>query len=118
MIKVSSRRFENRIEWYKEGTDILHREDGPAIEWNHGTKHWYQNGKLYRKDGPVIETDKLKAYYQAYGLNGEAGYHREDGPAIEKNDGTKVYYYRGMPYENISSDEEWINFICILKIID
>ena len=35
--------------------NILHREDGPAIEYSDGTKYWYKNGKLHRKDGPAIE---------------------------------------------------------------
>jgi len=29
--------------WYKEGK--LHRENGPASEWNDGEKHWYYEGK-------------------------------------------------------------------------
>jgi len=33
----------------------LHRLDGPAIEYDDGTKHWYINGKLHREDGPAIE---------------------------------------------------------------
>ena len=33
----------------------LHREDGPAIEYANGNKHWYLNGKLHREDGPAIE---------------------------------------------------------------
>jgi len=40
-------------EWYRNGK--LHREDGPAIEYNYGTKYWYRNGKLHREDGPAIE---------------------------------------------------------------
>jgi hypothetical protein len=32
----------------------LHREDGPAIEFNN-TEHWYLNGKLHREDGPALE---------------------------------------------------------------
>jgi len=28
--------------WYLNGK--LHREDGPAIEWNDGDKRWYLNG--------------------------------------------------------------------------
>jgi hypothetical protein len=29
--------------WYLN--DKLHREDGPAIEWDNGNKYWYLNGK-------------------------------------------------------------------------
>ncbi len=28
--------------WYKNG--LLHRDDGPAIEWPNGKKEWIQNG--------------------------------------------------------------------------
>ena len=34
---------------------VLHREDGPAIEYQHGEKHWYVYGNLHRIDGPAIE---------------------------------------------------------------
>ena len=34
---------------------ILHREDGPAIEYSNGAKIWYQNHKLHRMDGPAAE---------------------------------------------------------------
>jgi len=34
----------------------LHREDGPAIEFSNGTKHWYRLGRLHRVDGPAMET--------------------------------------------------------------
>lgn len=47
---------------------ILHREDGPAIEWADGSKAWYLNGKCHREDGPAIEyADGYKAWY----LHGE-----------------------------------------------
>jgi hypothetical protein len=47
---------------------ILHREDGPAIEWVYGSKSWYLNGKCHREDGPAVEwVDGRKSWY----LNGE-----------------------------------------------
>jgi hypothetical protein len=33
----------------------LHREDGPALEYNNGDKSWYINGLRHREDGPAIE---------------------------------------------------------------
>ena len=39
--------------WYLN--DKLHREDGPAIEFNDGTKKWFLNGELHREDGPAIK---------------------------------------------------------------
>ena len=37
--------------YYKdEACNILHREDGPAVEWINGIKYWYMNGKNYSKE--------------------------------------------------------------------
>jgi hypothetical protein len=33
----------------------LHREDGPAVEYDDGSKFWYLNNILHREDGPAIE---------------------------------------------------------------
>ena len=47
---------------------ILHREDGPAVEWAGVDKAWYLNGKRHREDGPAIEwANGSKCWY----LNGE-----------------------------------------------
>ena len=40
--------------WYING-NILHREDGPAVEHTNGYKAWYINDKLHREDGPAVE---------------------------------------------------------------
>jgi len=58
MIENDSNRYENkhfrRFEWFnKKG--LLHREDGPAVEYIDGGKHWYVNGKRHRLDGPAVE---------------------------------------------------------------
>jgi len=48
--------------WFKEG--IIHREDGPAIEWVNGNKYWYKEGNCHRSDGPAIERlDKSKEWW-------------------------------------------------------
>ena len=31
--------------FYYNGADLLHRTDGPAIEWADGTKEWWLNGE-------------------------------------------------------------------------
>ena len=79
------------IIWYKDSDrKILHRENGPAVEFADGYKEWRLNGELHREDGPAIErADVYKAYY----INGKR--HREDGPAIERPDGFKAYYING-----------------------
>ena len=39
--------------WFFNG--VLHREDGPAVEWTNGNKAWYLNGNLHREDGAAVE---------------------------------------------------------------
>ena len=74
--------------WYQNGKQ--HRTDGPACEWANGSKSWYQNGKLHRTDGPACEyADGSKHWYQ----NGKL--HRTDGPACEWPDGSKNWYLNG-----------------------
>ena len=69
----------------------FHREDGPAIEWSDGSKHWWVNGLIHREDGPAVEyADGRKYWY----VNGAL--HREDGPAIEYADGDTVWYLDGV----------------------
>jgi len=47
--------------WYH--TKILHREDGPAIEYANGYKVWFIDGKKYRVDGPAIEWANDSKYW-------------------------------------------------------
>jgi len=50
--------------YYKDGSitthckknSVLHRLDGPAIEYADGYKMWYKNGKLHRLNGPAKES--------------------------------------------------------------
>ncbi len=89
--------------WYNE-QDQLHREDGPAVEWANGTKHWYHNGKLHREDGPAVEyANGDKHWY----LNDKV--HREDGPAIEWVNGTKYWYLNGTLHREDGPAVEYAN---------
>ncbi len=79
--------------WYKPGTDICHRLDGPAVEYSDGDKEWFQNGKLHRLDGPAAElANGTKFWYQNDKL------HRLDGPAIEYANGSKSWYIDDVEY--------------------
>jgi hypothetical protein len=51
--------------YYKDkAMKILHRLDGPAVEWSNGDKIWFVNGKRHRLDGPAIEySTGSKAWY-------------------------------------------------------
>jgi hypothetical protein len=80
---------EEKTQWFLNG--VLHRHDGPAVEYNNGHKIWYLNGKYHRADGPAHEySNGHKIWY----LNGKA--HRADGPAIEYSDGHKSWYLEGV----------------------
>lgn len=72
---------------------ILHREDGPAIEYKSGPKHWFVNGKRHRLDGPAIEYPNS---YNAWYKDGLC--HREDGAAIEFVNGGKMYWLNDKNY--------------------
>ena len=52
-----------------------------------GNKCWYKNGLL----------------------------HREDGSAVELADGDREYYYNGIWYPEIKTDEGWIAIVKKLK---
>jgi len=70
---------------------ILHRTDGPAIEYATGNREWYVDGKLHRLDGPAVEyANGTKGWYVDDKL------HRLDGPAVERADGSKLWCVDGM----------------------
>ena len=81
------------IRWYKKGTEILHREDGPAMEYFDGDKFWFQNNKLHRLDGPACEySNGDKHWYR----NDEL--HCSNGPAIDSINNHKEYWFWGKKY--------------------
>jgi len=55
------------ILWFKD--DLLHREDGPAVEHADGDKEWFFHGKRHREDGPAFEYGEKKLFANglAYG---------------------------------------------------
>jgi hypothetical protein len=75
------------VRYYKPGTNIRHRLDGPAIVWNSGDEDWFMNDKLHREDGPAIMYDDGSEAWYKEGL-----LHREGGPAISNTDGTECWY--------------------------
>ena len=84
--------------WHKDAKcKVLHRENGPAVEYATDGKLWYQNGNLHRTDGPAIEyEDGSRYWYQ----NGQR--HRIDGPAVEYADGSKEWWVNG---QRMTEDE-------------
>ena len=77
--------------------EILHHEDGPAVEYAEGTKEWYLDGKRHREDEPAIEyANGTKVWYLYDKL------HREDEPAVEHANGTKYWFLDGI---NLTKEE-------------
>ena len=108
--------YDNRVEWVnKEG--MLHRLDGPAVEWANGTKVWCVDDKCHRLDGPAIERDDGTKEWWVGG-----NWHRLDGPAIVWADGSKEWFVNGKLHrldgpavERADGTKEWFvngNHIC------
>ena len=98
MSKMEVDRNGNKI--WRNSKGMAHREDGPAIEYNNGSKTWYIDGQLHREDGPAIECgDGEKSWY----INGRL--HRVDGPAFLGSDGSKYWFINGNEY----LFEDWLN---------
>jgi hypothetical protein len=52
---------------------------------------WYKDGELHREDGPAIETENGAKYWYQWGK-----LHREDGPAVELISGANTWYLNGV----------------------
>jgi len=49
---------------YYDYNKVLHRLDGPAVEYVDGSKRWWVEGQRHRLDGPAIEyADGHKEYW-------------------------------------------------------
>ena len=97
---------------YQKEVGVLHREDGPAVEYADDSKEWRVDGKLHRVDGPAIykniEAKSFDGKKQWY-LNGLR--HRLDGTAIVSvNDGSKVWYIHG-EYIPCKTNEEFLRLV-------
>ena len=66
----------------------------------YGDKFWYDSdSKWHREDGPAIEWNNGNKWWCKHGH-----FHREDGPAIEWVSGYKEYYLDNIQY---SEEEYW-----------
>jgi hypothetical protein len=67
-----------------------------------GDKRWFIEGhKLHREDGPAVEyTDGTKMWLI------DDNFHREDGPAIDRATYPQ-WWYQGHRLENVHSQEEF-----------
>ena len=76
---------------------------------------WYLNGELHRENGPAIEyADGTKVWH----LNGNR--HRVDGPAVEYADGSKYWYLNGIQYSEADwkKEIEKLNNSCNGRIVE
>ena len=98
---------EGTICWYKEGTEILHREGGPAKEWASGTKFWYQNDELHRLDGPAADYSNGQKSWYINGRNySEEEYWKKIGELNHSNDcSSKIVEIDGKKYRLIPVDD-------------
>ena len=99
--------------WFQNNK--LHRVDGPAIESADGNKEWFLNDKRHRVDGPAIElVDGTKRWF----LNDKL--HRTDGPAVEWAHGIKEWWLDG----NKLTQAQWLEAVkpkvtsCVGKIVE
>jgi hypothetical protein len=99
VIKNGVFEYANGFKWYKN--NVLHRVDGPAIEYSNGDEEWYFEGKLHRINGPayISQSGKYKEWYE-YGL-----IHRLDGPAVIFITGAVAWFYKGKNIECSSQKE-------------
>ena len=58
--------IEGRVE-YRLSNGWAHRDDGPALIFADGTKHWCQYGSDHREDGPAIEFSDGSYMYKLRG---------------------------------------------------
>jgi len=75
----------------------LHRIDGPAVEWMHGSmkgrKEWWLEGKCHREGGPAVECEHGSAQVQEWWERGRR--HRISGPAIKYTNGVEAWWLNG-----------------------
>ncbi len=84
---------------YVNESNQLHREDGPAIEFDSGhlkgAAHYYYNGLLHRCKGPasIYSINEFKKGAKEWWKNGKK--HRLNAPAVTLSDSKKEYWEFG-----------------------
>jgi hypothetical protein len=92
---------------------LVHREDGPAMEWGNGDKDYLQYGKVHRIGGPAREwINGSKEYYE----NGKR--HREDGAAAIYNNGKRKIYEYWLCGKKFKTKKDMIHYRDYLMILD
>lgn len=84
-----------KVTGYENTIEVLDRlvEMGYDVRKDKDSVRWYKNNEFHREDGPANEINNgTKLWY----INGKL--HREDGPAIEFINGHKAWYLNGVEY--------------------
>ncbi|MGA8745422.1 MAG: hypothetical protein WB507_06135 [Solirubrobacterales bacterium] len=74
---------------------VLHREYGPAVEWDDGCYRWYFEGPLHR-EGSEPAVDELTREGGSRQWREHGRLHRLDGPAYIAANGVVGYYRNGV----------------------
>ena len=89
--KAKANRFDEYGNYGENNGRLPETKEEPTMEIDDcGNKSWWLNGQLHREDGPAIEWDGGGSWWY---LNGKR--HREGGPAVEYADGSKYWYLNG-----------------------
>ncbi len=89
---VTRHEYDDHVE-YQDSRDRRHRDDGPAVLYENGTKVWYRHGELHRDDGPAVEWFNGAKTWCQHGV-----YHRVGGPSWVMEDGSLAWYLDGVEY--------------------
>lgn len=80
---------------------LLHRDDGPAIEWADGDSRWINHGKLHREGGlPAVEYGNAAAAWLDRGTLGRLVSHQ---PANERG----AWYIHGLKVTEAQAQAWW-----------
>jgi len=93
---------------YRNENGRLHREDGPAIEYDDGSEEWFLNGKYHRENGPAII---YIGSYKSWCNHGK--YHRLDGPAVDYDNGEKKWFLNGK-HISVNSQKEFERYLKLI----
>lgn len=88
---------ENSYKWF-----LTMKYTGWVYNNKHKTKEYYVDGIFHNTNGPAIFSTKFKVWKK------DGKLHREDGPAIEREDGTKFWFLDDEKYDEIKLKEECI----------
>jgi hypothetical protein len=75
---------------------MIHRDDGPAIEYLDGNKEYYKYGNRHSyNDVPSLDLGDMKLWYH----NGKL--HRDnDKPAVEHENDSREWYFNNMRHRD------------------